>query len=86
MNPVRVCDGKAYCRECKLFLGLMKEDGTGPYLDGCMVRRIDCTTVAFLSKFEPAKARGYDIGTNTGPVDSDAGSYQSIAMRALEDA
>lgn len=74
---------KVICNKCSRFCGLIKDDGTGPHMDDCDHK--ECPMIERLARFAPCKVKGYDIGTDSGPLDADSGGYQSIAIRAMED-
>ena len=79
---------KVFCPRCKAFIGFAREDGSGPYLDDCASTvkiRGTCPMVSQLAANVPRRAKGYDIGTNSGPMDYDSGGYGPIAIRELED-
>jgi hypothetical protein len=74
------------CKQCKRFVGVIRSDGSGPYLDECQNSPvICCPMMEWLKQFAPRRLRGYDLGWTASRFDSDAGGYQSIAIRALED-
>ena len=80
---------KVTCPKCGKFCGFIQDDGTGPWADDCLDKQTAqgaCPMLPMFAENAPHKIKGYDLGSNTGPVDEDAGSYRSNAVRALEDA
>jgi hypothetical protein len=74
------------CKSCKRFVGVIRPDGTGPYLDECLdVSIARCAMLSWTQQFAPKRMRGYDLGSTPSRLDNDAGGYQSIAIRAMED-
>lgn len=77
---------KVTCTQCEAFLGFIcTNTGTGPWLSECAQTKLgDCAAVQALERFA-SKQRPLGLGGRGGPWDEDAGGYQSIAKRALED-
>lgn len=77
------------CPKCHCFLGVITADGRGPIFDDCPSESGEhLRTCPMRQKLAPYQPRGTPLGLGggrSGPVDPDAGGYQSIARRALED-
>lgn len=80
---------KLHCKSCGCFLGFAQADGSLPYADDCPGGRAGdkCPVLSELQGNQPLRQRPTGLGGGSGgPLDPDAGSYRSIAVRALEDA
>lgn len=79
---------KVHCKKCGAFVGFIQADGSQPFSDDCVggLDNDKCPLLPQLVANQPRRRRPLGLGGHGGPLDSDAGSYQSIARRALEDA
>ena len=73
---------KVVCPKCRSFMGVITSDGKGPLMDYCGEK--DCPMVEALRDYQPKK-HPPGVGNGTVRNDPDAGGYESVARRILED-
>jgi hypothetical protein len=80
---------KLNCGKCKKFIGFLRADGCGPYIDECQSRFNSdiskCPMIKATEKYQPRNPSDVIKGCGRELIDDDAGSYQSIARRCLEE-